>query len=212
MTADDRRAPAPPAGAHPLGGYAMLLAPLLALDLDAALAGWPVGPPAPGRPAAPPCARRCGRAGPRAAPARRSGLAGHPRPARPLSRAHLAAWIASVPDRSWRRLRSPAPPASLRSVALPAGLGGRPARAATARLARAALCDFARRLPGFATASAPFLRANLLGAGAAVRIDGDALQLRLDRPPLDVLLSITGLAGPELALPDGRRLRLERQR
>ena len=106
----------------------------------------------------------------------------------------------------------PFPPGSDRSVALPRGLGGRALRRVIAGLARRVLARFAGRLPGFASASALFLRTNLLGAGASLAERDGIFVVRLERPPLDVLLSMTGAGERELMLPDGRPVRLERRR
>lgn len=98
-------------------------------------------------------------------------------------------------------------------LVLPRALRRNPAgyRAVQA-LGHAALRDLARRLPGFAEASAAFLWRNLLAVGAHIAAEGDGFHVIIDRPPLDVLLSMTGLADRVAVLPDGRPLRLERAR
>lgn len=106
----------------------------------------------------------------------------------------------------------PFPPGPDRSVALPRGLGGRASRRVIAGLARRVLARFAGRLPGFASATTLFLRTNLLGAGASLAERDGIVVVRLERPPLDVLLSMTGAGERELILPDGRPVRLERRR
>jgi hypothetical protein len=70
------------------------------------------------------------------------------------------------------------------------------------------LRELGYRLPGCANASADYLRANLLSCAARVECDGDALRVDLGRPPLDVLLVLSGWKRAECTLPDGRRLSL----
>jgi hypothetical protein len=77
-------------------------------------------------------------------------------------------------------------------------------------IACAALRDLARRLAGFSGASAAFLWTNLLGVGGEVEAVGDGFRVRIERPPLDVLLAMSGLADRDAVLLDGRPLRLER--
>lgn len=77
---------------------------------------------------------------------------------------------------------------------------------------RIAIADFVRRLPGFGGSSLPFLRTNLFDCGATIMIHPESVDVVLERPPLDVLLGISGLADRECPLPDGRLLRLGRMR
>lgn len=86
------------------------------------------------------------------------------------------------------------------------------ARRALARCSGLALRRFAASLPGFADSTPEFLRENLLSAGGAVRFDAQRVQAKLRRPPLDVLLGITGLADRTFELAGGRMLMLERTR
>lgn len=65
---------------------------------------------------------------------------------------------------------------------------------------------------GLAAASLPFLRTNLLGVGARVFADEETVRAVLDRPPLDVLLGISGLGDRSVDVAGGRRLELERAR
>ena len=51
----------------------------------------------------------------------------------------------------------------------------------------------ARRLPGFADASAGYLWENVLACSASVQIEPARFVVRLSNPPLGVLLSLTGL-------------------
>lgn len=85
-------------------------------------------------------------------------------------------------------------------------------KAALIAAGRAAFVDFARKLPGFSGSSLGYLRANLLDIGAQVTITADTVRAVLERPPLDVLLGISGLADRTAPLPDGRTLALERAR
>ena len=190
----------------PLGGYALLLPSLIELDMAAFAKGWPdiggVEPDAgfsssssPRPRATGACSRTPSGAG--CSPCRRGSC----RPTSPTG-------SNSVP---------PAPPpvrdlaAPYRRVALPAGLGSPRVRRAVATLARHTLARFAGRLPGFASASAPFLRTNLLGSGATLSGEAEITHVRLERPPLDVLLSITGAGDRELSFSDGRIVHLERR-
>ena len=86
------------------------------------------------------------------------------------------------------------------------------ARQALARCAGLVLRRFACALPGFADSSAEFLRQNLLGSGGVARFDAKAVHVKLRRPPLDVLLGMTGLGDRTFELPGGRVLTLERAR
>ena len=77
-------------------------------------------------------------------------------------------------------------------------------------LARAALTGYCARLVGFDGSSPAFLVENLLGGGGIIDCGPDFVRATLDRPRLDVLLSISGLASRTSELPDGRLLVLER--
>ncbi len=138
----------------------------------------------------------------------------------------LAAWVQRVGLGGWRTLArahasgqtrplpaTPPGPSPATYTGLPASDRGtrRMARLAVGRVGATLLGDFATRLPGFAGASAAFLRANLLGAGGIVQMHRTGVQVRLTRPPLDILLGMTGLANRDIRLRDGRMLRLERQ-
>jgi hypothetical protein len=87
----------------------------------------------------------------------------------------------------------------------------RVAARAIAHLARATMTRFARRLPGFANSSARFLYRNVLDVTAAVDTVGAGLSVLLDRCPLDVLLSINGIADVDIAGPGGTAMRLRRR-
>ena len=98
-----------------------------------------------------------------------------------------------------------------RWLATPAAMRDRPrVRAAVQGLANAALRDLTNRLPGFSEASAPFIWRNLLNVGATITVEGEGLRATLERPPLDVLLAMSGLADRAMLLADGRELQLER--
>lgn len=189
-------------------GYAMLVPVLDRLPLALACAGWPGGG----------TARDLVRliilsacAGPQARlwqePVWRD-LLGVPGP---LDDAALARWTRAVGPQRWRGLLALSPEGAAR-LPLPATLvPGRIARTAAGRLAGGLLHQFAARLPGFAGASAAFLRRNLLGAGGTMLMAPASLRIRLVRPPLDVVLGMAGLADCEMTLYDGTALRLERE-
>jgi hypothetical protein len=85
-------------------------------------------------------------------------------------------------------------------------VGSRAGARAVAGLARAASKRFARRLPGFRDASAPFLWANLLATTAALERRPGGWSARLSRPPLDVLLSLGRIAEGSVDAPSGARV------
>ena len=198
----------------PLGGYALLCPGLFDWAVEAEVAAWPG---LDGADAATLLRRltlaAC--AGPARAGAlwRDDGFRALFGVAPRADEADLHAWSRRVGPARWARLAAPsgmdaAPP---EEVGLPAPmLPGRIARAAVARCAAGILAGFAQRLPGFAGASPAFLHANLLGRGATFLLAPDGIRVRLERPPLDVLLSITGLGDRRARLPDGRALILER--
>jgi hypothetical protein len=79
-----------------------------------------------------------------------------------------------------------------------------------AGLARATTRRFARRLPGFGDASAPFLWANALGVSATLERGPRGWSARLGRAPLDVLLSLAKVAEGAVEAPSGVRIDLAR--
>jgi hypothetical protein len=92
-------------------------------------------------------------------------------------------------------------------------VGSRSGVRVIAGLARGVLSDFARRLPGgFARSSAAFLWRNLLSVSAAVDETPHGLSVVLNRPPLDVLLALSGVADADIWGPLGVRLCLRRER
>jgi hypothetical protein len=110
----------------------------------------------------------------------------------------------------------PPPPAThlaadLHYLALPRALCGR--RAADLALsvaAQAMLRDLSWRLPGFAFSSPGYLWANVLNIQARVDPAPERWVVGLGRPPLALLLNLTGLARGSYTLPwlDGRTIHL----
>ncbi len=86
----------------------------------------------------------------------------------------------------------------------------RQARRVLAGLARAVTKRFARRLPGFHDASAPFLWANVLGTSAALERRPGGWSARLSRAPLDVVLSLARAAEGSVQAPSGLRIDIAR--
>jgi hypothetical protein len=80
---------------------------------------------------------------------------------------------------------------------------------AVATLAAAVLRAFARWLPGLPGASARFLSDGCLRRGGAVQAGRDAIDIRLDPAPLDVVLELAGYLRPLEAVPwlGGRAVR-----
>jgi hypothetical protein len=79
--------------------------------------------------------------------------------------------------------------------------GGCPGERAFVLLAGAVLRTFARRLPGFGRSSAGYLVASFLAAGGRVEATEAAITVSLRRPPLGVVLAMTGLARGRHQLP-----------
>jgi hypothetical protein len=128
----------------------------------------------------------------------------------------VAAELAYLPKHVWLALSSIGDAIATRADARfllppPALVGSREAARAIAKLARGVLSRFARRLPGFSDSSAPFLWHNLLAVSAAVDASDDGLTVLLDRCPLDVLLSISGIADASVSGPDGTTIRVRRR-
>lgn len=120
----------------------------------------------------------------------------------------LAGWLDQIAPRLL-----PAPGRKLQGSRLPAIFSTCPEQGRRVReMGLIALEDFARRLPRLSAASLAFLRDNVFDIGARVTVDEAGARAVLDRPPLDVLLSISGLADRAVALPCGRMLTLERDR
>ena len=81
--------------------------------------------------------------------------------------------------------------------------GGRAPIRALAALAHGTSRRFARRLNGLRAASTPFLWENLLGTGGVFERTANGWEARLNRPPLDVLLTFSRLAEGSVQLPGG---------
>jgi hypothetical protein len=128
----------------------------------------------------------------------------------------IARRLAAIPEGIWAALAPIGETLSVQADArflTPARnlVPDRIAARAIARLARATMTRFARRLPGFSNSSAPFLWRNLLDVTAAVDTAGPRLSVLLDRCPLDVLLSINGIADADITAPGGTAIRLRRR-
>jgi hypothetical protein len=133
-----------------------------------------------------------------------------------VSAADIARWVEIVGPDEWSRLASlfsDSEAVDASHASLPAELIPREgAQTAFAAWAQSLMRRFASSLPGFAEASPAFLRANLMGAGGVAQCLPDRMHFRLNRPPLDILLGMTGLADRHCLLSDGRTLILERQK
>ena len=68
-------------------------------------------------------------------------------------------------------------------------------------VAAAVLRSFARRLLGFHWSSADYLYRNFMVGAGAVLATGEQLEVRLPRPPLHVVLSMTGVDGKTFRAP-----------
>jgi hypothetical protein len=87
-------------------------------------------------------------------------------------------------------------------LALPASLGvPRPMELALAVVAQGILRDLAWRLPGFARASLPYLWVNFLAVDAQLEQEPQRLAARLGRPPLAMVIAMTGLMRSTYRLP-----------
>jgi hypothetical protein len=87
-------------------------------------------------------------------------------------------------------------------LALPALLGvPRPMELAIAVVAQGILRDLAWRLPGFARASLPHLWVNFLAVDAQLEQEPQRLIARLGRPPLAMVIAITGIMRCTYRLP-----------
>ena len=98
------------------------------------------------------------------------------------------AWIDELPAR-YSQLA-----ADLAFLQLPAALRDKPAvDLALSLLAQQVLRRFAARLPGFARSSLPYLFANFLDFAATVEEEETRRVVRTSRPPLNMILSMTGI-------------------
>jgi hypothetical protein len=77
--------------------------------------------------------------------------------------------------------------------------------------AAAVLHRFAHRLPGFSLSSPPYLWRNFLDVKARVTLTPELVTAELSRPPLEVILGLTGMMRAGLDLPwlAGRPIRLQ---
>lgn len=130
--------------------------------------------------------------------------------------AEMAERLAVLPPEFWAALAGlGAPPmhrADARFLLLPRRLSAsRDASHAIARLARAMLSRLTRRLAGAREYSAPALWRNLLGVGARIEPGPHAWTVTIARPPLDILLALSGIADGEVTAPHARRIRLRRE-
>jgi hypothetical protein len=73
-------------------------------------------------------------------------------------------------------------------------LRARPVDTALSAVSHCALRSFAHRLPGFARSSAKFLHTNFLNAIAHVKKSEGHWQVHITRPPLHIVLAMTGVA------------------
>jgi hypothetical protein len=75
-------------------------------------------------------------------------------------------------------------------------------------VARAVMRSFARRLPGFSGSHLPYLYGNFLDIHASVTDEADRRVVELSRPPLYLILNMTGMARQSYVLSwlDGRPL------
>lgn len=123
-------------------------------------------------------------------------------------------WLTSVPTEHWRALAHSDGVMQAEDRAWftssPRWIKSRHARANLAAVGNDLKRALAARLPGFADSAASFMWRNVLDVPARIEFAKGAVRAQLARPPLDVLLSMTGLADRSYALPDGRSLLLER--
>lgn len=119
----------------------------------------------------------------------------------PFAAGELSNWAGTLPTASIRRWARSLPGGTRRRRAerswpsLPSVLQGALAQAADHLLAR-----FASRLPGFASSSPPYLRANFLQMHARVVLEEASIEVELDRPPLHVILQMSGIGRTRLHL------------
>lgn len=121
-------------------------------------------------------------------------LAGIPRETTPED---VASWIADVGLARWRGLSRSLPTVALtRSGRAWLRSGQALASGCESTLARAAgavLDQFARRLPGFASSTPEYLWRNVLAFDGDVEFAADRVVVTCGRPPLHLLLSLTGM-------------------
>jgi hypothetical protein len=127
--------------------------------------------------------------------------------------AEVASWLRSVGSHRRARLqvfdvadagvKEESPPSALR---LPGQFGfSRAWRRALGQLARRVLTAFARRLPGFAESSPEHLLENFLSFDATLDYEEERVVVRCGRPPLHLILTLTGMTRGTTAGRDLRR-------
>jgi hypothetical protein len=120
--------------------------------------------------------------------------------------------LAAIPAETWYALAPLGQPLDRQRDArfLLADTGPKAARRVLASLARAIVARFGRRLWGFRDASAPFLWAKVVDVGAVLERCPGGWSARLDRPQLDIVLSLGGIADGTVSAPSGARIQLTR--
>ena len=88
--------------------------------------------------------------------------------------------------------------------------GSRRADLSFSLMAHGLLRALARRLPGFSRSTLPYLYTNFLDFGASVEVEEGSYLVRLERPPLHIVLNMTGMARNRYRLSwlDERRVEL----
>ena len=120
--------------------------------------------------------------------------------------AALARWTGGITPAHRRALRQRlgevprADRASRAFLALPRRLCNEPLDRLLSAIAHRLLDRLARRLPGFAGSSPTYLARNFLAVSARVETGEGGLCVTLSRPPLDMVLAMTGLARARLTL------------
>jgi hypothetical protein len=103
---------------------------------------------------------------------------------------------------TWPALQRPVAP-DLDYLALPSGLIplDEAMDHSTSLIASAILRGFARRLPGFESASARFLSKNFLSGDGRVFVDDNAIKVEWTSVPLQIVLAMAGLVGRTFRYP-----------
>jgi hypothetical protein len=109
--------------------------------------------------------------------------------------AAASAWAAGEPGLATFLQRARAPKAERKYLSLATLFRGAAALdVALSLVACGTLRAFAARLPGFAWSGAEYLHTNFLDVAAAVLSDDGHWRVRLGRPPLHIVLAMTGAA------------------
>lgn len=99
-----------------------------------------------------------------------------------------------IPDLAERLARLPKLSAELAYLSLPRSRGpARPWQWTLSVAAQGLLRNFAWRLPGFAGSNLPYLYSNFLDLTASLEDEPDRRVVRLGRPPLHLILTMTGM-------------------